>query len=216
MRHRLGQHARPQRGDLTGPTGLKIASILSFVIAGLFTLSLLFQILIAAMTPDLADTGQLTYAECVEMLNEPDSILVMSDCRALDDPDTSGPIIQRAVSLALFVGLGVTFFVIRKVRRRAALADPILQNEAAARIERWGFDPLTTQGPSYAWHESQGFNGYADRIEHMVRTGPSQRPQPSQLIQLQVPTPRPPSGRLPAEVNNVLASFQQENESLSR
>lgn len=48
-----------------------------------------------------------------------------------------------------------------------------------------------------------------------MRTGPSQRPQPSQLIPLQVPASWPPAENLPGEVNDVLASFQRENASLS-
>ncbi|GAB2484953.1 hypothetical protein [Nocardiopsis aegyptia] len=197
-------------------TGLKIASILSFIVAGLFALSLLFQLVTTQLAQSQSSgSDQRAYADCVELLNTQEFALVTeADCEALN-PSPAGPTIPEVVALVLLCGLGITFIVVRKVRQRAALADPTVQNETAARIDKWGFDPLTTQGAWYAWHESQGFTGYADRIEHMVRTGPSQRPQPSQLIQLQVPTPWAPDDRLPTEVNFVLDSFQRENESLS-
>ncbi|MFL1432150.1 MULTISPECIES: hypothetical protein [unclassified Nocardiopsis] len=197
--------------------GFKIASIVSFIAAGLAAIGLIFQILTASVLeslPQTNDPDRLTYAECLEMLDT-NPILTEADCEAIN-PAADRPGLRDARPLILFAGLGITFVVLRKVRQRAAQADPTVQREAAARTARWGFDPLTTQGAWYAWHESQGFTGYADRIEHMVRTGPSQRPQPSQLIRLQVPTPRPPDERLPAEVGHVLASFQQENEELSR
>lgn len=198
-------------------TGLKIASLAGFVIAGLFALSLLLHLFNASVSQSIAESNdRFTYEECLEVLDDPDNIVMNeADCAAIN-PYPAGPIIVRAVPLVLCAGLGITFLVIRKVKQRAAAADPTVQNETAARVARWGFDPLTTQGPWYAWHESQGFTGYADRIEHMVRTGPTQRPQPSQLIPLQVPAPWTPADRLPTEVNHVLASFQQENESLSR
>ncbi|MDT0327151.1 hypothetical protein [Nocardiopsis lambiniae] len=199
-------------------TGLKVAFLISFVLSGLFALMMLFQIMNGALSESLsqaADNDRFTYAECLEILDDPDNFIMSeADCEAIN-PNPSGPIVQRAVPLVLFAGLGITFFVMRKVRQRAAMADPIVENETAARIAKWGFDPLTTRGAWYPWHESQGFTGYPDHIEHMVHSGPSQRPQPSQLIPLQVPTPRSPSHGLPDEVNGVLASFQQENESFS-
>ena len=98
----------------------------------------------------------------------------------------------------------------RKVRQRAVMADPTVGNENAARVAKWGFDPLTTRGAWYAWHESQGFTGYPDRIEHMVRSGPSQRPQPSQLVPLQVPTPWAPSTRATKKALRAGPSFVSE------
>ncbi|MDA8368252.1 MAG: hypothetical protein M0026_00065 [Nocardiopsaceae bacterium] len=198
--------------------GLKAAFLISFAISGLFALMMLLQIVNGAVSESLSQaegSDHLTYAECLEILNDPDNFIMNeSDCEAIN-PNPTGPIIRRAVPLVLFAGLGITFFVMRKVKQRAAMADPTVENETAARIAKWGFDPLTTRGAWYTWHESQGFTGYPDRIEHMVRSGSSQRPQPSQLIPLQVPTPWAPSHGLPTEVNSVLASFQQENESFS-
>ncbi|WP_017569365.1 hypothetical protein [Nocardiopsis halotolerans] len=199
-------------------TGFKVASLVSFALSGLFALMMLLQIMSGALSESLeqsAGRDRLTYAECLEILDDPDNFIMNeADCEAIN-PNPSGPIIRRAVPMVLFAGLGVTFLVMRRTRQRAAKADPTVENEAAARVATWGFDPLTTRGAWYAWHESQGFIGYPDRIEHMVHSGPSQRPQPSQLIPLQVPTPRTPSPRLPDEVNRALTSFQQENESFA-
>ncbi|MFD6953659.1 hypothetical protein A6A08_26160 [Nocardiopsis sp. TSRI0078] len=199
-------------------TGLKTAFLVSFALSGLFALMMLLQIVSGAVAEPLAQAegrDRLTYAECLEILNDPDNFIMSeADCEAIN-PNPSGPIVRRAVPMVLFAGLGITFLVMRKAKQRAATADPTVENEAAARIAKWGFDPLTTRGAWYPWHESQGFTGYPDRIEHMVRSGPSQRPQPSQLIPLQVPTPWAPSPGLPTEVRSALASFQKENESFS-
>ncbi|WP_017538207.1 hypothetical protein [Nocardiopsis halophila] len=199
-------------------TGLKVASIVCFALAGLFALMLLFQVAMGALAGSVsqsAGSDRLTYEECLEILEDPDNVIMReADCEAIK-PEASGPTAGSVVPVALFAGLGVALLVARKVRQRAALADPTVENESAARIATWGFDPLTTRGAWYPWHESQGFIGYPDRIEHMVRSGPSQRPQPDQLVPLQVPTPRSPSSGLPAEVNGVLSTFQQENETFS-
>lgn len=203
-------------------TGFKVASILSFAVAGLVAFILLFQFVTSSFSESIsqsANNDRFTYEECLERLNDPDNFIFNeSDCEAINPnpAGSNGLFTFQSVALVLLVGSGITFAVLRKVKQREALADPTMQNETAARIAKWGFDPFTTRGAWYAWHESQDFTGYADHIEHMVRTGPSQRPQPSQLIPLQVPTPWTPDDRLPSEVNNVLASFQQENEELSR
>lgn len=204
-------------------TGFKVASILSFAVAGLVALILLFQLVTSSFSESVSQANNsnsdFTYEECLERLNDPDNFIFNeSDCEAINPnpAGSNGPVIFSSVALVLLIGLGITFVVLRKVKQREALADPTVQNETAARVAKWGFDPFTTRGAWYAWHESQDFTGYADHIEHMVHTGPSQRPQPSQLIPLQVPTPWTPDDRLPTEVNNVLDSFQQENEELSR
>lgn len=117
--------------------------------------------------------------------------------------------------VALFLALMVVFARLRASRRRGAECDPRINDEAAARIRKWGFDPLTTRGAWFAWHESEVFAGYADRIEHMVRTGPSARPQPSQLVKLVVPQPWAPTSALPAEVSAVLEAISQENAAIA-
>ena len=199
-------------------SGFRFASIASLVIAGFFALGLLFQGLGASAQEAVrgpAGSDEFTYQDCLDILADPDNVIMNeADCEAIN-PDPSGPIAERSVGLALFAGLGIAFFVVRKVKQRQASTDPTVRDEAEARVARWGFDPLTTQGAWYPWHESQGFTGYADRIEHMVHTGPQQRPQPSQLIPLQVPTPWPPAEHLPEEVNQVLSSFQEENAEIS-
>lgn len=201
-------------------SGFTVASIVSFSITGLFIIILLFQLIASslgeAISEAAADGDQISYEECMERASDPDDIaLTEADCEAIA-PESTGPGLLTIVPLVLFAGLGVTFLVMRKVRQRAARTDATVRNEAEARIAKWGFDPLTTQGAWYPWHESQGFVGYADHIGQMVYDGPAQRPQPSQLIQLKVPTPWAPNGRLPHEVNNVLDSFQRENESFSQ
>ncbi|MFE1102563.1 hypothetical protein ACFW4K_18765 [Nocardiopsis alba] len=203
-------------------SGLRTASITAFAIAGLCALFLLGQLLLlslmASAPEPTPDPDRITYEECLATLDDPDNFIMNeADCEAIKPADSSSvPVAALFIPLVLALGTGVALVVMRKTRQREAQNDPTVRNEIEARTARWGFDPLTTQGPWFPWYESQRFTGYVDGIEHMVRNGPSQRPLPSQLIPLQVPTPMRPSERLPDEVNEVLSSFQQENVRLSQ
>ena len=113
-----------------------------------------------------AGSDGLTYAECLEILDDPDDFVMgEADCEATH-PNPVGPIVQRAVPLVLFAGLGITFFVMRKVSQRAAMADPTVENENAARVG--GFDPLAKCVIGDRWRP-QGWGG----VETSAPTGPS-------------------------------------------
>lgn len=200
--------------------GLRIASFVAFAVAVLCAISFGFQLffygLVQATGGGSSERahGSITYEECLDILADPDNIIMNeSDCEAIRPVENTPPSI---VPLVLAAGTCVGLVIARKVRQRTAQNDPTLEQESRARIARWGFDPLSTQGVGFPWHESEGFAGYADNIEHMLHSAPSTRPMPSQLIPLQVPTPLQPSERLPGEANDVLVMFHEENEQLSR
>lgn len=200
--------ARLQQG------GLKIASVVSFVLAGLFTLGLLFQLFAMGVTASVDANDAFTYEQCIEALNDPDNFLLNeSDCKAIK-PNPAGPLIQQVVPLALFLGLGITLVAMRKTKQRAARSDPTVANESQARIQRWGFDPLAvSRGYSgFSWTKSPNVNNYADRIMHLAQHGHTTLPAQSELIPLHVPATRPSQRNHPAEVNDLLAKFAQERQ----
>ncbi|SFN51005.1 hypothetical protein [Mycetocola miduiensis] len=129
-------------------TGLKVASVLSFVLAGLFTLSLLFQVFVASVSQRIPESSGYTYAQCQADLNAPNTLLSTSDCAALKH-DPAGTIIQQVIPLGLFLGLGIMLIVVRMAKRKEARADHALGNEAQARINHWRYDPLAVT-PGYA------------------------------------------------------------------
>ena len=192
-------------------SGLKSASIAVFVLAGLFALGLLFQVLVASIVQSVPDSSDFTYEECLATLGDPDNLLMSeSDCDAIKP---AGPPIQLAVSLALSLGLGIVLVVARKSKQRAARADQTVANEAQARIERWGFDPLAVgQGyTGFAWHRSQESDGYADRLMALaLYDGHGRPPAESQLIPIDLPAPWGSHENHPEEVNELLERFAQE------
>ncbi|ROS73113.1 hypothetical protein EDF24_3221 [Curtobacterium sp. PhB130] len=198
QRRVAGQPARLRQ------TPLKVLSIVAFVL-------LVFPLVglgLAALTSAFSN-GQQAYQDCLGNVSE---ILTRAECEAIRP---GNPFVGPIVWLVLLAGLGVLFTVLRRVRMRAARNDRRLADESAVRTERWGFDPLLTTGAWYGWHESESFQGYADRLEQLVRSGATTRPTAEQLIRLQVPTPWQSADHLPAEVNAFLATVQQENASLA-
>lgn len=111
----------------------------------------------------------------------------------------------------LCVGATIALFVLRGVQRQKVRADTTVDDEARAREQHFGFDPLQTRGPRGSWHKEAKFSRYADELERQMLDGPSQRPMPSQLMGLIVPEPLDRSDRLPQEANTVLAEFSKIN-----
>ncbi|MDJ0377957.1 hypothetical protein [Cryobacterium sp. PH31-L1] len=207
-KHRLMRH--PAR---LKQSGLKVAAVLSFVLAGLFTLGLLFELLSRFMLALGSDTRDFTYEECLAALNEPDNVLLSaSNCEAIN-PYPAGPIIQQVVPLLLFLGIGIMFLFTRKIKQKAARSDRTLANEAQARIAYWHFDPLAV-APGYtgfAWYPPQTTDGYADRLMQIaLYDGHGRPPTQAQLIRIDMPSIWPPSENHPEEVNQLLMRFAQE------
>jgi hypothetical protein len=195
-------------------TGVRIAAILSFVIAALYAVSFTLQTF-AANTLQLDETvGGYTYEQCLADLQDPENFLINeADCEAIS-PHAATP--ATLFPLMLFLGLGVIFVVWRHIRKRAAKADLTVPREAQSRIESWGFDPLAVQ-PGYApstWYQSQSANGYADRLMQLALQGHVSYPTQSQLITLTVPNSWPPGESYPVEVNKVLEKFLSERPQL--
>jgi hypothetical protein len=193
--------------------GLKVASIVSFAVAGLFLLALLFQVLALSITSSAPATGGFTYEECLATLDDPSNVLLSeADCQAIS-PGASGSVLPQAIPLALFLGLGVALAVVRTRKQRAAREDRSVDNESSARVERWRFDPLAVE-PGYTgftWYESASTAGYADRLMQLALfDGHGRPPAQSDLIAIEMPTARAPHETNPEEVNRLLAEFAQE------
>lgn len=190
--------------------GLRIAAIVSFVIAVPYAVSFALQILVPNMFKPAATVGGYTYEQCLADLEDPENFLINeADCEAIS-PHVSTP--TTLFPLILLIGFGLIFAVLRHIRKRAAQSDLTVTREERSRIERWGFDPLAVQ-PGYAaftWHQSQDANEYADRLMHLALHGHASFPAQSQLIPLAVPDSWPPSENYPAEVNEVLEKYRTE------
>jgi len=193
-------------------SGLKIASIVSFAVAGLFLIALLFQVFALSITSSAPATGGFSYEDCLAALDDPDNMLFSeADCEAIN-PAPAGSILPQAIPLALFLGLGIALTVVRRTKQRAARNDPTVDNEARARLERWHFDPLAVE-PGYTgftWYESPDAAGYADRLMQLALfDGHGRPPAQSDLIAVRMPTARAPHSTNPAEVNQLLGAFAQ-------
>ena len=193
-------------------SGLKVAAIVSFAVAGLFLLGLLVQLFALSVTDSAPATGGFTYEECLATLEDPNNALLSeADCEAIN-PGTTGSIIPQVIPLALFLGLGVALTVVRRKKQTAARNDQTVENEARARVERWRFDPLAVE-PGYTgftWYESPNTEGYADRLMQLALfDGHGRPPAQSDLIAVELPIARAPHPTNPAELNHLLGEFGQ-------
>ena len=199
-----------QRPARLRQTGLKVAAIASFAVAGLFLLGLLVQLFALSVTDSAPATGGFTYADCLATLDDPENVLISeADCDAIK-PAAAGSIIPLALPVALFLGLGIALVVVRQRKRTAARRDPSVENEATARVERWRFDPLAVE-PGYtgfSWHESPNAAGYADRLMQLALfDGHGRPPAQSDLLTVEMPIARAPHPTNPGEVNQLLQEF---------
>jgi len=193
-------------------SGLKVASIVSFAVAGLFLLGLLVQLFALGVTDSAPATGGFTYADCLAQLNDPENVLFSeADCEAIN-PSPGGSVIPQVIPLILFLGLGVAFTVVRRKKQSAARKDQTVENESRARVERWRFDPLAVE-PGYTgftWYEAPRTEGYADRLMQLALfDGHGRPPAQSDLIAVEMPIARAPHPTNPAEVNQLLGEFGQ-------
>jgi hypothetical protein len=191
-------------------SGLKVASVVSFVLAGLFLLGLLVQLFALSVTDSAPAAGGFTYAECLVLLDDPENALVSeADCEAIN-PSAAGSVIPQVIPVALFLGFGVALAVVRTKKRRAARKDQTVENESRARVERWRFDPLAVE-PGYAgftWYESPRTEGYADRLMQLALfDGHGRPPAQSDLIAVEMPIARASHPTNPAELNQLLVEF---------
>lgn len=202
-----------QRPARLRQTGLKVASIVSFALAGLFLLMLLLQVMALGVSSSAPGAGGFTYEQCLATLDEPDNVLLSeADCAAIK-PGGTGSVIPQVVPLVLTLGLGIAFAVVRAKRLRTARADLTVENEARARVERWRFDPLAVE-PGYTgftWHESPNATGYADRLMQIALfDGHGRPPAQSDLPAVELPTTRAPHETNPEDVNELLVQFANE------
>lgn len=193
-------------------SGLKVASIVSFAVAGLFLLGLLVQLFALGVTDSAPATGGFTYEECLATLDDPSNALLSeADCEAIN-PGAGGSVIPQVIPLALFLGLGVALNVVRRKKQTAARNDQTVENESRARVERWRFDPLAVE-PGYTgftWYESPRTEGYADRLMQLALfDGHGRPPAQSDLIAVELPIARAPHSTNPAELNQLLGEFGQ-------
>jgi len=206
------EHVIRQPGRLKR-TGLKTVAIISIVLAGFAAIGLLLQITFNAFEVSSSAKDDFSYADCQAALADPDNFLISEEnCEAIN-PVPAGSISQHAVPLTLFLGLSLTFTILRKVKQRVARTDQTLANEAEARVARWLFDPLAV-APGYigfTWYESPNDDGYADRLMELAfYDGHGRPPAQSELLPLYVPTAHERHDSHPAEVNALLTRYAQE------
>lgn len=208
-KHRFLKHPA-----LVKQAGLRMAAILSFVIAALFAVSFSLQTWATSMLESDEALGGYTYEQCLADLQDPENFLMNeADCEAIS-PHAAAP--GTLLPLLLFLGLGVMFVALRHLKKRSVKADLTVPREAQSRIERWGFDPLAVQ-PGYApftWYQSQSGDGYAVRLMQLALHGHVSYPTQAQLITLAVPISWPPSENYPVEINKTLEKFQSERPQL--
>lgn len=191
---------------------LAVAALVSLAAAALVAVGLLFQTFVTNPSAALAATDTYTYEQCLNDLADPENFLLSeADCEAIR-PEADGSILP----LVLLIGLTIALIIMREVRKRAAKTDTTVPKEAHSRVQRWGFDPLTIR-PGYTafpWHTSSDAHLYADELMDLAVNGHTLYPSRSQLITLGVPASHPPKESYPAEINKLLAGFQQEHPKL--
>ena len=193
--------------------GLRIAAILSLVIAALYAGTFTLQIFAANVLPSHEPAGGFTYEQCLAELKDPENFLFSeADCEAIS-PHASMP--ATLFPLIFFLGIGIVFVVVRHIRQRAARADLTVTHEAQRRMERWGFDPLAVQRgySAFTWSQAGSQDEYTNQLMQLALHGHVSRPAQSQLVRLAVPKSYPPSRNYPVEVNEALEKYQHERPS---
>ncbi len=193
-------------------TGLKVWAIIVFALAALAGLGALIQLGMMKLGESYHAEKLAAWQECVDQVAAGNEFYYQELCDQINPGAAATPVIQAVIWAVVFLAAAVALLVLRASRRRAAQADRTVPNEAQARIDRWGFDPLAVQ-PGYqafAWYESQNVSGYADRLMQLALHGHTQFPAQSQLIKLVIPASWGPNQQHPVEVNEVLTWFQQQ------
>nr|WP_201470494.1 hypothetical protein [Microbacterium hydrocarbonoxydans] len=194
-------------GRLTQPW-LRVGAVISLVLAGVVALvALLEGLLEQARIPD---AGRMTYEQCLAILDDPDNILLSDrDCAAIAPVSTSSTLWTWA---AVFLAVAVSLVVIRAFARRAARRDTSVNEESAARIARFGFDPLavTPGWEGFAWNASGSASAesYADSLMHLALTGHRTYPPRQELFPLRMPVVTDTQPHYPQEINAALTRFR--------
>lgn len=184
-------------------TGLLIGAVVMFMFAAYSGLQL-------ALTSSISSTRDATgtsYEECLEMLNAPDNVLMnAADCEAIN-PNT--PVQKAAFWFGLWLTIAFALLIVRFFKKRAARADRTVPDEAQARIDYWGFDPLAVQPGFYRfyWSTYLEATGYADRVKQFAIDGYRTHPHKSTLIKLTMPRAHSPQSDFAPEINETLEWF---------
>lgn len=147
-----------------------------------------------------------------------------AECRADDDAspfvqcewfERSSNVVGNITWTVLFGGAGIAAFVVRKQRQKAAQNDSTVADEAQARINHFGFDPLfcDPRQPLFAWEAQENRLGYGDRLTRMITTAPTQFPDPSALLPLNIPDAQQTHPSYPQEINEALTWFAHQQQS---
>jgi hypothetical protein len=197
-----------KRAALLTRPWLRAGVVVSLVVAGVIAVVALFQgVLEQARIPD---AGLMTYEQCLAILEDPDNLLLSDrDCAAIAPASASSASWTWAV---VFLALAVSLFAVRVVVRRAARSDTRVDEESAARIARFGFDPLTVEPgwEGFAWNASGSVSAetYADSLMHLALTGHRTYPPRHELIPLQMPALSDLQPHYPDEINAALTRFR--------
>lgn len=181
-------------------TGLLIGSLVMFVFAGFALLNVGLQSMPKSVP------GSVSYEKCLEMLDAPDPIMSPANCEAINP---GHPVRDATIWVAVWLTIAVGLLILRFFRKRAARADQTVPNEAQARIDSWGFDPLAVQPGFYQFYWSPYLEAtdYANRLKKFAINGYRGHPHRTTLPKLTMPQAHPPRSDFAPEINEMLEWF---------
>lgn len=198
------------RASQLGQPGLLVASFIALALTGITALTALYQ----GWRDSVQNTrgaGHMTYTECLAVLEDPDNFLFIEyDCAALAPVDTATGI---WVIAAVLGAAAIALFIIRAIVRQRARRDTVFADETAARVTRYGFDPLavTPGWEPFSWNVTGADDAefYAGAMMNLALTGHRTYPTPGELFALKAPAAVEPQPHYPTEVNEALARFSR-------
>lgn len=197
QKSRYQKHPRKLR-----QTGLLIGAVVMFIFAAFAGLNVGLQ----SMPSPSVDDG-FTYEDCLELLDDPDNFLISeADCEAANP---GNPVRDATIWVGVWLTIAVGLLIFRFFRKRAARADQTVPNEAQARIDYWGFDPLAVHPGFYLFYWSPNLRAtdYADRVKQFAIDGYRGHPHKSTLIKLDMPPAHPSRSDFAPEINEMLEWF---------
>ena len=138
---------------------------------------------------------------------QPDNFLISeADCEAANP---GNPVRDATIWVGVWLTIAVGLLIFRFFRKRAARADQTVPNEAQARIDYWGFDPLAVHPGFYLFYWSPNLRAtdYADRVKQFAIDGYRGHPHKSTLIKLDMPPAHPSRSDFAPEINEMLEWF---------
>ncbi len=199
QKSRYQKHPRKLR-----QTGLLIGAVVMFIFAAFAGLNLAFES--AAMSGSRA-SARASYENCLKNLDAPDNLLF--DEALCESVNPGNPVLNATIWVVVWLTIAVGLLILRFFRKRAARTDQTVPNEAQARIDYWGFDPLAVHPGFYLFYWSPNLRAtdYADRVKQFAIDGYRGHPHKSTLIKLDMPPAHPSRSDFAPEINEMLEWF---------